>query len=66
MRLRSKIDGKIYQVWTFETYTDDIGLEYVTEDGSPCEFSGIGINGGRTGYSSLAQIYRYWADLDES
>lgn len=66
MRLRSRIDGKIYRVWTFETYTDAIGLEYMTEDGSPSELIGIGVNGGRTSYGSLAQIHRYWADPDEA
>ena len=63
MRLKSKIDGKIYNVYSFETYGDDIGLEYMTEDGSECKFSGIGVNGGRTGYDSLAQIMKYWGDV---
>lgn len=65
MRFRSKIDNKIYIVHTFETYGDDIGLEYVTEDGSECEFSGIGINGGRTSYDSLSQILEYWEDVND-
>ena len=66
MRMRSKIDGKIYDVNTFETYSDDcLGLEYTTVDGSNSELSAIGKNGGRTGYSSLAQINEYWEDTND-
>ena len=64
MRLKSKIDGKIYRAYTFETYTEDLGLEYVTEDGSDSKLSAIGENGGRTGYSSIKEMLKYWEDAD--
>ena len=64
MRLKSKIDNKIYLVHTFETYGDRLGLEYVTEDGSECKFFSIGVNGGRTSYDSLNQILKYWEDVE--
>lgn len=63
MRLKSKIDGKIYLVYTFETYSDGFGLEYVTEDGSGSDLSIIGENGGRTTYSSIKEMLQYWEDI---
>ena len=65
MRLKSKIDGKIYLAHTFDTYTDDFGLEYVAEDGSESNLSAIATNGGRTGYSSIAQMLQYWEDAEK-
>lgn len=65
MLLKSKIDGKIYEARTADSYEDSILLEYTTIDGSTSEVSPLFTNGGRTAYDSISQMLEYWEDYKE-
>lgn len=63
MRARSKIDGKIYILWSSETFGNDIQLNFVTEDGSRSSLFGVRGKGGSKIYNSLGRIAYDWQEV---